>query len=202
MWEVTLHSPAQWPSFSGWLSHFSPYFFHFRTTYAQQYFGISESELGLRIPEITPIQGCVTLPLTHYNVMFSVLSHYNVTSAWNHITHKNSAKVKKPSMNWVSLSHLFSIPASSATVERLFSFSGDVLTDLRLSLSDSLSCSIMFLHSNKRWFWPWKQGDKEMKPLIKRLRELHQLRNGLQQWNDDGFCYSLTVFFNVTLQVQ
>ena len=70
---------------------------------------------------------------------------------------------------------VFAIPASSASVERLFSVSGNVLSDLRLSLSDSLSCAIMFLHFNRRWFWPWKsQGGVEMKPIVDILKDHHR----------------------------
>jgi hypothetical protein len=64
-----------------------------------------------------------------------------------------------------------SIPASSAAVERLFSTAGNVLSDLRLSLSDHIAACIMFLHQNRRWFWSYKGDNGNMlPPLVDQLR--------------------------------
>jgi hypothetical protein len=68
---------------------------------------------------------------------------------------------------------VFSVPASSASVERLFSAAGNVLSDLRLSLNDSLSCAIMFMHYNKNWFFPWMSAGKEMKPHLELIQNLY-----------------------------
>jgi hAT family C-terminal dimerisation region len=70
---------------------------------------------------------------------------------------------------------VLSIPASSATVERLFSVAGNVLSDLRLSLKDSLSCAILFLHYNRRWFYPWKgKGGLDMPPYIETIKSFYR----------------------------
>jgi len=68
-----------------------------------------------------------------------------------------------------------SIPASSATVERLFSAAGSaglVLEDLRLSTKDELTAALVFLRFNRRWFWPYKEGGEEKPPFLQVFKTL------------------------------
>ena len=64
------------------------------------------------------------------------------------------------------------IPASSSTVERLFSAAGLVLDDLRLSTKDELTSALVFLKFNSRWFWPYKEGGQVKPPYLTELKAL------------------------------
>ena len=58
------------------------------------------------------------------------------------------------------------IPATNASVERLFSDAGNVYSEKRKALDPDTASMVIFLYSNRRFFWPLVESESEIDGFI------------------------------------